>query len=316
MVYKQREKYDLNYLSLGLIRVGGRCKNETILPFSLVKARQRYRENHLIPSIIYGQKRDIINRKAACETTIQCNEAIIDATYAYLTSLRLLKEKNIIKTEHFNSLVGDSGRYSSTDSILNEWLDLYEKVAMINSIDNEFEELSIDENETILEEDNEEQEEEQRRRDEIDFDEDFFHSKQIAPNIELISNDDQEDNNEWHRVVNKNKQKQIIHQLLTLPTNLNDEKVEMISKDLWTLTISERHDLYRYWLNKYRETCYKSVTNAHLEFNQAMAEHSQYLQLEDYYILKNAIIVAMTTTCAAKYFDVLQKLGKKNKFSP
>jgi hypothetical protein len=35
------------------------------------------------------------------------------------------------------------------------------------------------------------------------------------------------------------------------------------------------------------------------------------MQLEDYYILKNAIIVAMTTTCAAKYFDVLQKLGRK-----
>jgi hypothetical protein len=40
-----------------------------------------------------------------------------------------------------------------------------------------------------------------------------------------------------------------------------------------------------------------------------MAEHFQYLQREDCYILKNAIIVAMTTTCAAKYFDVLQKLG-------
>ncbi|CAF1474132.1 unnamed protein product [Rotaria sordida] len=50
------------------------------------------------------------------------------------------------------------------------------------------------------------------------------------------------------------------------------------------------------------------MINAHLEFNQAIVEHSQYIQLEDYYILKHAIIIAMTTTCVSKYFDVIQKL--------
>jgi hypothetical protein len=225
-----------------------------------------------------------------------------------LTSLSCLHNKTIIKREHFNSLIGGSGHYKSEDTILKEWLGLSEKVDMINSIDDEFELLSIDENQSILEEDNEEQEEEERRHDEIDFDEEFFHPTKISPKITLISSDDDD---EWQTVKNKKKQKQIIHQLLTNPTKLNDEKIETISTDLWSLTIPERHDLYRYWLKKYRENGHHSVSNAHLEFHQAMVEHSQYLQLEDYYILKNAIIVAMTTTCAAKYFDVLQKLGKK-----
>ncbi|CAF1346753.1 unnamed protein product [Rotaria sordida] len=90
-----------------------------------------------------------------------------------------------------------------------------------------------------------------------------------------------DDNDKWEVVVNKNKQKQIIHQLLTIPTKLNDETIETIPYD---------------------------VCNAHLEFNQAIVEHSQYIQLEDYYILKHAIIIAMITTCVSKYFDVIQKL--------
>ena len=234
----------------------------------------------------------------------------MDVTYLHLTSLGVFREKNIIKTEHLNSLIGGSGYYRLTDAVLNEWLGFNGKVTMIDTIDDTFEGLSMDENQSTPEDHNEEQDEEERRRDEIDVDEDFFRPRKIAPKINLISNDD---DNEWQTVVNKTKQKQIIHQLLTLPTKLNDQKVDMISNDLWTLTIAERHDLYRYWLYKYREKGYKSVSNAHLEFNQAVAEYSQYMQLEDYYILKNAIIIAMTTTCAAKYFDVLQKLGKKYK---
>ncbi len=229
-----------------------------------------------------------------------------------MTSLSRLNKDQIIKTEHFNSLIGGSGHYRSGDTILTEWLGLNEKVAMINSIDDEFDQLTIDENQSTSEEDNEEQDEEERRRHEMDSDDEFFRPAKISSKINFISNDDKEDDDEWQPVVNKAKQKQTIYQLLTIPTKLNDEKVQTISKDLWSLTIPERHDLYRYWLKKYRENGHKSVSEAHFEFNRAMAEHSQYLQLEDYYILKNAIIVAMTTTCAAKYYDVLQKLGKTN----
>ncbi|CAF2790891.1 unnamed protein product [Rotaria sp. Silwood2] len=280
----------------GLIRVGGRCKNEKILPFSLAKARQRYRANHFIPSSIYQQKRTIINQKTSLEIIMQSNETIIDATYSHLTSLELLHKTNILKRDHYNSLIGGSGYYRSLDLILNKWLGLNEKVLVMNSIDDEFERLSIDENEPILEEDNEEQNEEQCRRDEIDSDEEFFRPIKIAPKINFILTNNNDEDDEWQTEVNKNRQKQIIHRLLTTPTKLNDETIETIQNDLWSLKTFERYDLYRYWLYKYREIRYKSVSNAHLAFNQAIVEHSQYMQLEDYYILKHAIIVAMTTT--------------------
>lgn len=313
-IKNKTSKYSLKYFSIGLIRVGGRCKNDQILPFSLVKLRQYYRKKHLIPSIIHEQKRDILSRKTISQTVIQSNEVTINISYTYLTSLSCLYTKNIIKIEHYNLLKGGSENQKSEDIILNEWLGLSGKVYMVHSIDDEFEQLNINEDQRTVEEDNEEQEEEERRRDDIDFDEDFFSSTKISPKTNLISiNDDDEENGEtWQIVRNKAKQKQIIHQLLTYPTELNDEKIESISEDLWSLSIPQRHDLYRYWLQKYRENSHKSVSNAHLEYSRAVVEHSKYLQLEDYYILKNAIIIAMTTTCAAKYFDVLQKLGKNH----
>ena len=250
-----------------------------------------------------------MNRKTLSQNAIQINEQTIDASYLYLTSLNTLSDKNIINREHFASLVGGGGHYRSMDKVLSEWLGLNEKVEMIDSIDQEFEQMEIDDNQSNFEQDNEEQEEEDNRRDDIDSDEEFYRSAKVSSKFKFISPDDADEPGEWQTVVNKGKQKHIIHQLLTLPTKLTDEKVASIRRDLWSLTTPQRHDLYRYWLKKYRESGYQSVSDAHVEFNRAMTEHSQYLQLEDYYILKNAIIVAMTTTCAAKYFDVLQKLG-------
>ena len=297
----------------GLIRVGGRSKSEKIREFSLAKVRQYYREKRFIPSIIHGQKREIMTRKNVSQMEIQRNEAVIDASYSYLTSLDKLNEYHIIRTEHYSSLIGGSGHYQSTDKILTDWLGLNGTVAIVESIEDALEELNIDAETPPIEEDNEEQEEEDRRRDELAFDDEFFHpsTKTFHQVIRHINDDDQDEEKEdgWQSVVDKKKQKYTIHQLLTIPTKLTDTQVQDISKDLWALSLAERHDLYRYWLKKYRENRYQSVSDAHLEFNRTMAEHAQHLQLEDYYILKNAIIVAMTTTCAAKYFDVLQKLG-------
>lgn len=296
----------------GLIRVGGRCKNEKIREFSLVNARKYYREKRFIPAIIHKQKRDIFLRKDASQLEIQKNEVIIDTSYAYLTSLDKLDEHRIIQTEHYNSLIGRSGYCHSREKILTEWLGLNGIVEIVESIENDLEELNINGETPSTEEDNEEQEEEDRRRDELAFDEDFFRptTKTFHQVIRHINDDDDKDD-EWQAVINKRKQKNTIHQLLTIPTKLTDVQVENLSKDLWSLTLVQRHDLYRYWLKKYRENRYRSVSDAHLEYNRTIAEQAQYLQLEDYYILKNAIIVAMTTTCAAKYFDVLQKLGLK-----
>ena len=250
-----------------------------------------------------------MNRKNLSQLTIQSNETLIEASYSYLTSLSRLNDSKAIKIEHYRSLIlAQHGFNRSQEKILADWLGLSDNVEFIQSIEDDFDDMSIvDDHGIQSEEEEEEEEEENRRRDEIDFDNEFYRPNKTSKVTHSSLNNQPDD--EWKTVVSKSKQKQLIHELLTRPTRLTDATVDKLDDNLWKLSYDKRHDLYRYWLKKYRDSGYKSVSDAQLEFNRAVAEHSDYLKLEDFYILKNAIIVAMTTTCAAKYFDVLQKLG-------
>ena len=62
---------------------------------------------------------------------------------------------------------------------------------------------------------------------------------------------------------------------------------------------------------KYQNHCRDSIRAAQVEYDQAITELAKYYQNEDYYILKDSIIIAMTTTCAAKYHTILERLRKQ-----
>ena len=299
---------------LGLVRVGGRSKNESILSFSLQKRRQYYRENRLIPGKIFEQKRAIMTQKLTHEFNIQAYGKTIESSHAFLTELRVFQEKNIISVEHYQSLTGENGVYRAPDTVLNEWLDLAGKTVIVDSIKDVFDQVALDDNPVVnqdMDENNEEQEEEERRRDDTEQDDEFFLPTQVSPkSIPAPSDEPDNANDGWLTANNKKRRKQLLYKLLNSPSTMTSAAVARLDSNLWTLSMDTRHDLYRYWLQKYREWYNASVSDAHIEFNQAIAAHAQYMQLEDYYILKDAIIVAMTTTCAAKYFDVLQRLGE------
>jgi hypothetical protein len=169
---------------------------------------------------------------------------------------------------------------------------------------------------------NEEEEEEQRRRNELDLEEEYFiPSVVIKPKTttsnsmkkKILSKDD-DDQEEWTVVQKKPyDRRRLIRNILQSPTTLTDQTVKQVNDDVWQLTTGQRHDLYRYWLLKYQQYLHHSVRGARREYNQAVSALAEYHQDEDYYILKDSVIVAMTTTCAAKYHTVLEKLRKKTK---
>lgn len=173
---------------------------------------------------------------------------------------------------------------------------------------------------------NEEEEEEQRRRDELDADENeyFIRSMVVKPKANESTtmnnkisikkkgdNDDDDGEGEWQTVEKKPyNRRRMLERILQYPTSLNDETVNNIHSDVWQLSIGQRHDLYRYWVLKYQRALNDAARDARQGYNQAIADLGEYHQEEDYYILKDSIIVAMTTTGAAKYHRVLEKLRK------
>jgi hypothetical protein len=131
-------------------------------------------------------------------------------------------------------------------------------------------------------------------------------------NIEIFSKDKDDRKREWQSVQKESKDIQrLIQHIAQNPTNLNDETVTQIDANVWQLSMNQRYDLYRYWLSKYRQHLHRSIRDASQEYNQTVSALAKYRQdEEDYHILKDSIIVAMTTTCAANYHTVLEKLRK------
>ncbi|NXU63101.1 ZNFX1 protein, partial [Horornis vulcanius] len=77
-------------------------------------------------------------------------------------------------------------------------------------------------------------------------------------------------------------------------------------QDVWQLDLSSRWRLYRLWLKTYQGFIRKNILELEQRY-QAAAERLEEQKLEqDLCILKNASIVGMTTTGAAKYRRILQ----------
>ena len=348
-------------LHSGIIRVGNRCQNEAIRPFSLMNARKSARDNRSIPREIYHQKHTILDRKTEVEESLKIHGHRMEQSRTSILRLSAFNNEDIIDQTHLMSLLAPyQGEYVET--ALFDWLGLghgytnvTEEMNDLIDMEEEMNGLAIEENaekqpsaeeetektdaagneSVAAQEDtadanqqnnnsnnvemNEEEEEEQRRRDEVELDDDYIPSAVIKPQTTTTDATDKEKAGDtgattdgW-RVVKKKpyNRRRLTQMILRNVTTLTDETVASLPADLWQFTAAQRHDLYRYWLLKYQQSCHYSAREARAEYNRAVAALAEYHQDEDYFILKDSVIVAMTTTCAAKYHTVLEKLREQ-----
>lgn len=83
--------------------------------------------------------------------------------------------------------------------------------------------------------------------------------------------------------------------------------------DLFKLPGVRRWDLYRLWRSKLERYYQQKITDTQEEgYETLLMRLSEINADEDYYILKEAKVIAMTTTCAARYRDILQRVKPKN----
>lgn len=330
-------------LNEGIIRVGNRCQNPVIQRFALTHARRYARDNRSIPREIYYQKHTIVDRKAQAEEALKYSDESYLQSSNWILPLFILIQSQAISDDHVASLTAPNQNVPD-DSVLFDWLGvghnykIYqgEIQSLLSAETLEAEQTPVDDqgtestddnnaaaenNETNEKDDNdqpnlnEEEEEELRRRNELDFDEDFLPSlvhrpeQQTTDELSLQTNEYANDEEGW-QTVGKSPAKifRLVRYIIDYPTTLTDDLVDNIQGDLWDLSLAQRYDLYRYWLQKYRVSCHYANRQARQEYNQAIAALAEYYQEEDYYLLKDSVIVAMTTTGAARYHTVLEKL--------
>ncbi|KAL3859446.1 hypothetical protein ACJMK2_009666 [Sinanodonta woodiana] len=114
----------------------------------------------------------------------------------------------------------------------------------------------------------------------------------------------------WQTVSDKNKVKQRLRKILSSVSCMSDAEAGMVT-DIWSLPKIKRHELYRYWLMRYRQELKKTVRVYETEYAKEINKLQEVHDDECLSILKSCQIIGMTTTGAAKYRHLIQSVKPK-----
>ncbi|XP_054429592.1 NFX1-type zinc finger-containing protein 1 [Pteronotus mesoamericanus] len=79
-------------------------------------------------------------------------------------------------------------------------------------------------------------------------------------------------------------------------------------QDVWQLDLNSRWQLYRLWLQRYQADTRRKILSYEHQYRTSAERLAELRLQEDLYILKDAQVIGMTTTGAAKYRQILQKV--------
>uniref|UniRef100_A0A8D1FXU5 RZ-type domain-containing protein n=1 Tax=Sus scrofa TaxID=9823 RepID=A0A8D1FXU5_PIG len=113
---------------------------------------------------------------------------------------------------------------------------------------------------------------------------------------------------EWEtqRSQKKKMKKKVKVELRKLNTMTEAEASEI--QDVWQLDLNSRWQLYRLWLQRYQADTRQKILGYERQYRTSAERMAELRLQEDLHILKDAQVVGMTTTGAAKYRQILQKV--------
>ncbi|PNJ19409.1 ZNFX1 isoform 4 [Pongo abelii] len=113
---------------------------------------------------------------------------------------------------------------------------------------------------------------------------------------------------EWQTQRNqKKKMKKRVKDELRKLNTMTAAKANEI-EDVWQLDLSSRWQLYRLWLQLYQADTRRKILSYERQYRTSAERMAELRLQEDLHILKDAQVVGMTTTGAAKYRQILQKV--------
>ena len=110
----------------------------------------------------------------------------------------------------------------------------------------------------------------------------------------------------WKDATNPGK----VRQNLVSEQAMSDNEERRVG-DVYRLPIRDRWRLYRLWRQRLVIDQRKQLQICQLEFEEALASDKEVTTMEEYNVLREARVIGMTTTCAARYRPILQKICPK-----
>ena len=260
------------------MRVGGRC-SEKLERCSLKARRNEAADNKETPYTIYSARRSAqdeireLNKEGSLDL---CVTVLKFSRRRILTFQILMKFMMVRHVKWFNKFP------HSNDYLLCEWLGLH-FVAKRNDTKNSDYEAKMEK---------------------------IFQTQESARNFE-----DNEEEREIQPSDVTISTTEDIQKPVFLRNHLLREEVISGQKsniyNLLKLSLPERWNLYRLWLQEAEKYYMRKLQSKQPDYERALARKFEVMQEEDFHILQSAKIIGMTTTCAAKYRRILQRIRPK-----
>ena len=273
--------------STGIVRVGGRSKSRK-LEFCLLKfLREQARESKEIPGRITRARTKARKkmRKINENEPFELSTTVLKFSRRGVLSFDVLKQ--FMSESHAKWFERDTTK--SAIDVFCEWLGVDRSVAKKsleqsedNDFDNEDFQMQVSLRSFANEEDNEEDEE----------------NISIKPSEVVIC--DAED-------APKPKE---MRQLLQ-DEEIMSEDVEKQVLFPQGLMQQQRWELYKLWLARAEKHYLQQLQTKQPDYEKALARLNELSQEEDFHVLQKARVIGMTTTCAARYRRILQRICPK-----
>jgi hypothetical protein len=322
-----------------IVRVGGQSKSKVLESMNLKEKRKLHRRKRNLRN----RSRDIHLRMSHLMSTIRSIQSDLEkiTNHQGIVSFSALREAGIIQDQHLGCFASENNRL--TEKLFTDWLEygMYDYVPPNEVEKNDRQNVvqNIDGNDSEPEDFLEDINEMQRHMldDMVDWElEAAVPDYKLAFALDLEEMESEIEGRyvqiqylraqikEDSSLVNTLHEEEVINADLKLRLkyirrqlgqegSVDCRTVERLLQqgNLWELQAQERWILYRYWVERLRNVLLEKLhrQEAHLQSEARMYEEVQ--QMNDLDILRESLIVGMTTTGAARCRSVLQALKAK-----
>ncbi|XP_062400969.1 NFX1-type zinc finger-containing protein 1 [Sardina pilchardus] len=330
------------FLEKGIVRVGGRSNSEVLKPFALRELTRSSRRE--LPHHLRRAKFEIHKELEEAEQLIKRQAAQLECSLRGVIQEQFLER--YISDVHWDSLcvqpfADGFQSIGKKPSMILEWLGFGTAHFQYRPNGNHDEEeedddgaeptevdlIEVDEvadlmqAERILDDaihgdrDREQERQRQRRMDEENLEE--LAQLMLAMNVGRTQAEEEQQQQppgqsqageEWEmQKQQKRKLKQRMRGELKKSSAMTDAEEARVT-NIWTLPPKEKWKLYRLWIHRFQTEQRARVLQSEQVYQDAAERLSEIRMREDMCVLRNAKVIGMTTTGAARYRQVLQEV--------
>ena len=274
----------LKFHQTGIIRVGGRSSSEHLRPYNL-NEYTTYSEN----------QRRVKDEMAKCQEAIQ---KASDRLARSMSCILTLKDLNgFAGWIHIQQLRMEESQYvAQGKSVVESWL------GVKNSYETMPRGATSPENGASIAFD-----EDNGARIDVDRDADMIQSQRMLGENQfgLIvgQNPSIKQDKQWFSCLSKDHMKVLRGESKLKPLHFG--KVASV-KQIWDLCLEDRWRLYLFWLRLYQECCKEKVSTKRQEYERICKRLVEVRDSEELHVLRDAVVIGMTTTGAAKYRTIIE----------